>query len=336
MHIKALLCGLVTAFFLFLIAGSNAAHAQNTEAELQAKAQREAVLLILTWERAQNEGDFAAYTALYGRKMQGTKRVGARESVFLRKGWLRDRKRMFQKPMKIQVRRIRAFAREGMIRAWFEQTFASGTFSDKGEKTLLLRLEDEKWVIHREEFSPFIKGAGTSKPIAKFVGVLFHAPGTPGFIVGKGDPKWGRGHLAPAQIAEDKIADGELVVMTRQLRLSLLPEEKRALIGKPIYVLGDDEVCTDTIASLLLVGGFYPNYGAPGISRMKDKEVFRMDTKLSVIPSGKCKGRIAWLDNRFPAPRHLSPIQDSATAAEALATFRKSRPYRLQIGRAHV
>ncbi len=331
MHTKAM-GALVTTIFILFIAGLgvHTAQAQNTKDELQAKAQHTALQLVLTWERAQNEGDFAAYALLYGRKMRGTKRVGARESVFRRKGWLRDRKRMFQKPMKVQVRRIRAFVRDGMIRAWFEQTFESGTFLDKGEKTLLLRVEDGKWVIHREEFSPSIEGAGTPKPNPQFIGVLFHAPATPGFIVGKGDPKWGKGHLSPSQVEVGEIGYGGLVVMTRKLRLSSLPKQKRSLIGKPIYVLTKDGVCTDTIASLLLVGGFYPNEGAPGIGGMKDKEIFRMDTKLSVIPSGECKGRIAWLDDRFRSPRRLSPLQDSAKAEEVLATFRKSRPYRFR------
>ena len=56
------------------------------------EAKTEAEALLKAWLAAQNEGDFEAYQALYAKKFEGIKRVGAREFHFDHDGWLEDRK----------------------------------------------------------------------------------------------------------------------------------------------------------------------------------------------------------------------------------------------------
>src|SRR5690606_30530952 len=63
---------------------------------------REEVTAVLErWLAAQNSGDFAAYSALYGDSFGGVRRSGDRTVRLDRDGWLADRKRMFAKPMKV-------------------------------------------------------------------------------------------------------------------------------------------------------------------------------------------------------------------------------------------
>ena len=53
------------------------------------------------WLAAQNAGDLAAYDKLYAARFTGIRRSGPRTVRFDRAGWMRDRARMFGKPMTV-------------------------------------------------------------------------------------------------------------------------------------------------------------------------------------------------------------------------------------------
>src|SRR6476646_8105289 len=67
----------------------------------------EARTLVDAWLAAQNKGDFAAYEKLYAKKLTGVRRSGSRTVQLDRAGWMRDRQRMFQKPMKVSASELK-------------------------------------------------------------------------------------------------------------------------------------------------------------------------------------------------------------------------------------
>lgn len=117
------------------------------------------------WLAAQNAGDFAAYEALYADRFGGVKRVGARTWRFDRAGWLADRRRMFEAPMKVELadRAIDVAAASAVVR--FRQTFAQGKFKDTGDKQLVVVETPAGLKIAREEMlaSTVVDGPGSAK-----------------------------------------------------------------------------------------------------------------------------------------------------------------------------
>src|SRR5262245_32411828 len=102
-------------------AGADAAANQNASDEATVRT------LIERWLEAQNNGDFAAYRALYMPSFHGVRRSGGRTVVLDYQGWLRDRARMFKKAMKVSATDVRVAREGGLMRATFVQEFSSGT-----------------------------------------------------------------------------------------------------------------------------------------------------------------------------------------------------------------
>lgn len=106
------------------------------------------------WARAQNTGDFAAYSGAYSGDFRGVRRSrGSQDKTFEREGWLQDRRRMFNKAQKVQVEGLKVAPAEasGVFRATFEQRWQSPTYADRGDKVLELKREAGQWKILREE-----------------------------------------------------------------------------------------------------------------------------------------------------------------------------------------
>jgi hypothetical protein len=79
-------------------AAGKAAAAESTAEPI---ADSEAAALIDAWLGVQNQGDLAAYEALYARRFTGIKRAGARTRQYDRDGWVKDRGRMFRRKMTV-------------------------------------------------------------------------------------------------------------------------------------------------------------------------------------------------------------------------------------------
>lgn len=126
------------------------------------------VKLLDAWLAAQNAGDFAAYSALYGERFFGIRRSGTQAMKLDRAGWLKDREKMFAKKMTVAAHDV-AYQRShrGTV-VTFEQSWSSGTYSDVGPKRMRLS-QDRKtgaWKIAEEELVYSIKGTRPSKNVA--------------------------------------------------------------------------------------------------------------------------------------------------------------------------
>jgi hypothetical protein len=103
------------------------------------------------WLGAQNDGDFAAYERLYARDFEGVRRSGSRTVHLDRTGWMKDRGRMFKKPMHVDADETSVMARGAATVVMFMQTWRSGNYHDVGRKRLELVSEDNALRIRREE-----------------------------------------------------------------------------------------------------------------------------------------------------------------------------------------
>lgn len=106
---------------------------------------------VTRWEAAQNERNFAAYSALYAERFTGVKRVGTFSKRFDRATWLADRKPMFEGGAQVRVTELTLVAAAGATRAVFTQEFTSTGFKDVGKKELFLVPAPGGIAISREE-----------------------------------------------------------------------------------------------------------------------------------------------------------------------------------------
>jgi cell division septation protein DedD/ketosteroid isomerase-like protein len=125
-----LVLALALALALPAQAGADAA------ASLDASDEARVRTLIERWLEAQNKGDFVAYRELYMPSFHGVRRSGGRTVVLDYPGWLRDRQRMFKKPMKVTATDVRVAREGGLMRATFVQEFSSGNYADRGRKQI--------------------------------------------------------------------------------------------------------------------------------------------------------------------------------------------------------
>lgn len=139
--------GLMVAFLLALAlaAAPRADTSPATPDEATVRA------LVARWLDAQNKGDFPAYRALYAASFHGIRRSGGRTVVLDHAGWLRDRERMFKKPMKVVATDLRMTREGAFLQATFVQEFSSGTYADRGRKQIDVAVIAGVPVIAREE-----------------------------------------------------------------------------------------------------------------------------------------------------------------------------------------
>lgn len=107
--------------------------------------------LLDTWLAAQNEGDFARYIATYSQKFHGVRRSGKKTVRLDFAGWKKERKRMFKRAMKVQLRKVEIAVSPSGAEVLFIQDWQSGKYHDVGPKKLLIRKTDAGLRIAREE-----------------------------------------------------------------------------------------------------------------------------------------------------------------------------------------
>jgi hypothetical protein len=107
--------------------------------------------LLFRWVATQNAGDFAGYGALYGAAFEGVRRSADRERIMRLSEWLKDRKRMFKKPMTVGMDEV-YLTNVGLdAQVDFTQNWSSGGFADFGPKRLVLAKEAQGFRIRRED-----------------------------------------------------------------------------------------------------------------------------------------------------------------------------------------
>jgi ketosteroid isomerase-like protein len=114
-------------------------------------AESEAAALLEAWKAAQDGGDFGAYEKLYHREFEGVRRSGKETKTLDRAAWMRDRKKMFAKPMTAEVADLKVVKEGDTLALTFTQTWTSGTYRDRGTKVMKLAKEAAAWRIQREE-----------------------------------------------------------------------------------------------------------------------------------------------------------------------------------------
>jgi hypothetical protein len=127
------------------------------------------------WLKAQNEHDFAAYSALYAPRFSGTKRVGSYSKRFDRSGWLRDRQPMFRDGVIVQATEVEISGTPGAVRAVFTQDFSAPGFHDRGQKELFLIAGPAGLVIAREEM--LVSHLAEAVPVLESTVLAFHRDG---------------------------------------------------------------------------------------------------------------------------------------------------------------
>jgi ketosteroid isomerase-like protein len=236
---------------LALVAGAlvlaAAAHADTGAGDLGPEARA----LVDGWLAAQNQGDFAAYDKLYAKKMTGVRRSGPRTVSLDRAGWMKDRQRMFQKPMKVTASDVRIAATPAAARVTFTQEWESGTYHDRGPKQLVVVREDGAVRIAREEML-----ASTRAPAAAQSAAVTPAA----FIIGSyaiiaDNIEEGYGTGAPR--IDD---DGDPVISSR--RAVGLPPELAGFAGRTLVVYSPGSApCNAKVKDVRMLSVVVPHFG---------------------------------------------------------------------------
>lgn len=294
--------------------------------------------LVDAWLRAQNEGDFAAYQALYAERFTGIKRVGPRTFHYDRAGWLADRERMFGKKMSVHAAGTKVAAGPQQAIVVFEQTWASGTYKDVGPKQLVVIAEPAGLRIGREEMvaSTIVgqdtEGAGLPREA--------YAPLVDGFVLidSAADEAWAEGQ-------PELVSRGAPAVATRAAKPAAVPEPLRAWQGRAVVVVpAEGAPCAATVSSLHLITGYEPHWGtlqmwdgdggAPVSEEDVAQEIWSMGTQRMLVGelqlAGPCEGAL-WVrvDDKDPVIRVPAADIDSELAVAAVERTMKLPGYQL-------
>jgi len=287
----------------------------------KALAPAEVLALVERWKDAQNQGDFAAYQALYAQKMNGVKRVGARVFRFDRAGWLTDRERMFKKKMEVSTDKVEVTVAGPSASARFTQTFAQKHFQDVGPKELVVVREGGELRIAREEMlSSTVVGAQA----AGTTGIAGTYLMLDGEVLLEEDP----GLDFKAAPALDP-GDGSASFRAR----AAVDRASVPLAGKSFTVYGaGGATCQGKVDAVSLVSGVTPHFGTvaewhgqaetPALSDAQIAEqVWSSGRTVLVGTVGSCNGLIARAGGSPIVA--FEEVNDDKLAAAVLASFRK-------------
>ena len=286
----------------------------------------EARLVVDAWLAAQNGGDFAAYDKLYARKLTGVRRSGARSVSLDRAGWMRDRRRMFQKPMKVSASDVKIAGTPASARVTFTQEWESGSYHDRGPKQLVIVREEGAARIAREEMIASLKAASAEVAEDAFAFVL----GRYAILDDSPDEAWASG---AARI------DDEADPMITSKRAVGLPPALAALVNRKMVVQSPGAAnCTATVKELRIVGAVVPHFSTRQEWRDEDRGARRRADEAWAL-SGKYLG--ALLDgcttseaafargaDRGALPLVLPQKADDALRATAVVALRKLPAWR--------
>ena len=109
---------------------------------------------LASWCASQTEGDFDAYAAFYADEFEGIKRSKKKKKkTYDQKRWLKDRGRMFKKPLHVDCLnpRVTFGADNKTVSVTFEQYWRSPTYADQGDKRLDMKKTPQGWRFVGEE-----------------------------------------------------------------------------------------------------------------------------------------------------------------------------------------
>jgi hypothetical protein len=154
----AFLCSVVFVFGISIAGseqsgqpGSNGGTGSPAGLQADGRPNVDVKAFIDTWLGAQNEGKFAVYNACYAVGFKGIKRSGSKTFTYERDGWLKDRAKMFVKPMIVEARNATVATRNDFVEVNFIQVWESSGYKDMGPKLLRLVFGKSGYAIVYEE-----------------------------------------------------------------------------------------------------------------------------------------------------------------------------------------
>jgi hypothetical protein len=212
--------------------------------------------LLDAWLAAQNTGDFGAYAELYAARFQGVKRSGDRARSFDRAGWLADRRKMFAKPMEVELSAVALQSTEASAVASFEQRWSSSSYRDVGPKRLVVVREGDALRIAREEMiASEVTGRGgpAALPLGRFFFVL---PGDAGVVLHtEAEDAWSKG-------TAELVSRDEVVTAAKEVAPAAIPPALAALSGADIRLYdARGERCAAKLGALRVLRRVTPHFG---------------------------------------------------------------------------
>jgi len=296
--------------------------------------------LLDAWLAAQNRGDFDTYAALYAQKFEGVKRSGERVYNFDRDSWLKDRRRMFEKAMTVSADNAQVLATPSFATVTFNQRWASGTYSDVGDKRLLIVKEHDALRIGSETMLAS-KVAGeavaTAPPLAEFM-----------LVVGSADALY----VLLDEIADQSLAANGAPVLRggnydamalKPVRSESLPADAAAVMGQTFDVYAErGRVCTATLEAPFLMRELVGSavdlseeyFGSnPKETAQHVWEMGAASTLLVAevrVTSGRCENALWARSAALPAPRIFAPVgaPDAPASAVSLDALHRLPAYR--------
>lgn len=225
-----------------------AAAAASTATAVAPETLKAAKDFLASWVAAQNQGNFAAYEAMYAPGFTGTKRVGKVQKTFDREGWLQDRKSMFRAAMLVEATELVVTGAPPIITLELTQRWEQGTFADVGTKRLVIDVYRSADPILREDM------LSSRKALARQACLMALYPEARGGRIGADKTAAKVLSIEPLELGSDGTAcridvrepdaEGTQVVLAA-LASSALKEHKRAggwvELGRQSYTFEDEK-----------------------------------------------------------------------------------------------
>jgi hypothetical protein len=295
------------------------------------------------WLAAQNDGDFAAYQALYADRFEGIRRSGSQTARLDRARWMKERERMFREKPKVEAKEVAISVVPDGASISFVQSWMTPAYRDEGPKLIVLTRGKDALRISREEMlHSNVIGSGALPP-SKFAFAI-DAGGPQLVIHTKPDETWSTG--APALVSS-----GYPVTTRRSVDASKLPADLASWVGKKVELFGKSGLaCEGEVSALSVIGRIDPTietqtrwggtgpYEADGKVPPKQIALEAWDLGASsggrilaaaVKPSsGACKGALWGRLASADKPTLVDAVPaDAATMAAMLAELQKTKVY---------
>jgi hypothetical protein len=298
---------------LLLLAGLLVAGTPLAEADVRAVVDR--------WLATQNAGDRPAYEALYAARFTGIRRSGPRTVRFDRAGWMRDRARMFGKPMTVATADLKIRVGGASALVSFTQTFAQGTFKDAGPKQMVVVREAGALKIASEKM---LRSEIAVRPVPKDERFRFIASGAV-LLSSSPDDAWAAGPT--------KFDGGDPAVAWRRADAKTLPAELARWRDRRLRVYdAQGTVCQATVKGFRVLSRSIPHFGTrQEWNEMPEAAVARqaweLGSKVLVGELDRVCEQAVWAQ---PATTTPAPVVDGggeadpALQARALAALRRT------------
>jgi len=287
--------------------------------------------LLDQWVVAQNKGDFAAYERFYAQKFTGVRRSGPRVVRLDRKGWIKDRQRMFKHTMVVAASEVKIVKAGKGATVTFVQTWSApeSNYRDVGKKVIVLMPEGGALRIVREEMleSKLLGAETKAADNEKFALVV----GGRVVITDEVMEPWSSGPPTRSML------DGPWEAIIRKVDAAKLPAPLRAWKGRKVRLFDfSGPVCDGTISGFEHVRRVVPHFSEKQdwkenkvpeseIAKSLWDEAAGSDLLLGTVDQGKkCKDAKWARGQSLPAPKMIAPEKaDEKLAQKALREFRK-------------